>query len=392
MGPPPDREAPSTPSSAGPRAAERSGKIALVAGADAFAVWLLLSHFTGHIWLGASLLLVTVVSYLWAYRWDLVHDRAFLAVWVAVAIVGALLSLLVGPLNGLTDEPFLTPAFAGAWPNLYGVPVTVSYVQYGRPLTAGPVFNVYLPFLAFLEIPGVSYKWTALAAWAASLYLLRRRHEAVVLWGGLWVGVMAANGFNDFIPFLLLTLTFVSLTGPWSKLAEFVGLGVKQFANVVVVVVHLYRRRWTEAAVAVVVTLAILLPFAYLNAGGVWCHAVLIEATSCGGGAGPVFGVGVFTHLNYPLWLLYVAAVFGGGVVRALRAAPPVGWRGRAGALVRRWTPRASSATAAGLATRSERRHDGLSDESVLELGRRPVEERLEVHRVGPIVADQPVE
>jgi hypothetical protein len=331
---------PSSAGGPGPGSApERAAKIGITLGANTFGVWLLLSHFTGHIWLGSTLLGFALGTYLLAYRWNLVHDRVFLATWVAVAFVGAVISLLYGSLNGLTDEPFITPAYVHAWPNLYGTAVSVSYVQYGRPLVAGPGYNVYLPFLAFLSVPFVSYKWTAVAAWVASLYLLRRRDEALALWGGLWVGVMAANGFNDYVPFLLLTLTFVTLTGPSSKLAEVASLGVKQFANVVVVAVHLYRRHWAEAALAVVVTLAILAPFLYLSPGGVWCHAVLIQPVNCSGAAGSVFGVDILTHLNYPLWLLFTAAVFGGAYVRRLRTAPAGGWRGRAGALLRRWPP-----------------------------------------------------
>lgn len=321
---------------------KRAAKIAVVVAADGLGVWGLLGHLLGTLGLGLLLLLVALGTYLLAYWWGLIHDRAFLLTWIGVALVASVLSLVAGPLNGLTDEPFAMPVLAQAWPNLYGSTLSLTYVQYGRTFTEYPLYNVYLPFLPYLEIPFVSYKWTSVGAWVGSLYLLRRRDEALTLWGGFGVGLMAANGFNDFVPFLCLTLTFVSWSGPWGRLAEYVGLGLKQFANVVIVAVHLYRRRWRDAAVAVLVTVAILAPFAYLSPSGVWCHAVLIESTGCGGNPGPVFGVSVLSHLNYPLWLLFVAAVFGAGFVRALRAAPPGGWRGRAGELLRRYFPGAA--------------------------------------------------
>lgn len=369
--------------------AKRAVKVAVVVAANGLGVWGLLGHLIGNLGLGLLLLLLALGTYLLAYRWGLVHDRGFLAAWISVSVIASVFSLVVGPLNGLTDEPFVTPALAQAWPNLYGSALSLTYVQYGRTFTEYPLYNVYLPFLPFLQIPFVNYKWTSLAAWLATLYLLRRRDEALTLWGGFWVGLMAANGFNDYVPFLFLTLTFVSLTGPWARVAEYVGLGLKQFANLVVVGVHLYRRRWRDAAVAVLVTVAILAPFAYLSPDGVWCHVILIEPTGCGGAAGPVFGAAVLSHLNYPLWLLFVAAVFGAGYVRGLRSAPPGGWRGRAGELVRRFAPGPPGASAPGSGAR---RGETVAEQSVLELGRRPDKQRLEVDGVGAVVADQALE
>jgi hypothetical protein len=147
---------------------------------------------------------------------------------------------------------------------------------------------------------------------------------------------MAANGFNDFVPVLALTLTYVTLSGPRSKVAEVVSLGLKQFANVIVVAVHLYHRRWRDAVLAVVITAAILAPFAYLSPGGVWCHAVLIEPTACHPGVGPSLGNALLDHLNYPLWPLWVIAVFGPSYyVRSLDGSRPDGSRGRTAKLLR---------------------------------------------------------
>jgi hypothetical protein len=286
-----------------------------------------------------SALLVLAVLFLCfalAYRLDLTRDPMFLGSWVGVSATVAVVSLVTGWHNGLTDEPFITPAFAQLWPNLYGSPVSLTYDQYGTQFSLTNVYNVYLPGLAFAEVPGISYKWTALGAWAATLYLLRHRGEAVVLWGGMWVGLLAANGFNDFVPCLALTLAFTARTGWTSRVAEFISLGLKQFANLVVVGVHLYRRHWRDALVAVVVTAAILVPFAVLSPDGVVCHALLIQPGNCSQGVGPALGTGFVHHENYLLWPLIVVALFGGGYVRALRTGPAGTWRGRLGAIARR--------------------------------------------------------
>ena len=312
------------------RGGGRAVRIAAVLLLNVAAVYGLLGYLTGHDWLGSLLLLSALGTFLLARRWGLVNDPAFRAAWVAVAAAGAVLSVATGRLNGLTDEPYLTPAFATLWPNLYGHPVVVSYVQFGRTFVSRPIYDVYLPLLAFLRLPGIGYRATTVAAWGATVLLLRRRPEAVVLFGGLWAAVLAANGFNDFVPFLLLVLAFVTLSGAPAFVAEVVSLGVKQFANVLVVLLHLYRREWRRAAIAVGVTAAFLLPFALLAPEGVWCHAILIEPGSCSRGPGAVFGLPVLSHLNYPLWALFAAAIFGPGFVRSLRTAPPATLRARA--------------------------------------------------------------
>jgi len=282
------------------------------------------------------ILLLLLLTFLVAYQWGLVPDRFFLISWVGVAVAVSVVSLVTGWHNGLTDEAFGTPAFAQVWPNLYGTPISITYDQYGTTYTLSNLYNVYLPVLAFAEIPGFSYKWTALGSWILGLYLLRRRSASVVLWGGSWVGLMAANGFNDFVPFLTLTLAYVTLEGRSSRIAEVVSLGLKQFANVVVVVWHLYHRRWWDAVLAVVITAAILAPFAYLSPHGVVCHVLLIQPGDCSQGAGSALGVGVLGHLNYLLWPLWAFAVFGPNYVRTLRAAGPGGIRGWAGERLRR--------------------------------------------------------
>ncbi|HXQ48588.1 MAG TPA: hypothetical protein VN842_02250 [Thermoplasmata archaeon] len=316
----------------------RGLRIGAVVGLSTLASFAILSFLLPGWTAGILLLLVLAATFVLAYEWDLTRDRAFLATWVGVSVVVAVVSIVTGWHNGLTDEPFATPAFAQLWPNLYGSPVSVVYNQYGTQLTLSNLYNVYLPGLAFAQIPGISYKWTPFVAWVGTLYLLRRRGDSVVLWGGAWVGLMAANGFNDFVPCLALTLTFVTLVGTSSKVAEVVSLGLKQFANLIVVAVHLYHRRWRDALLAVAITAAILAPFAYLSPGGVVCHVLLIQPGDCSRGAGSVLGAGFVHHLNYLLWPLYVVAVFGAGYARSLRTAGPGGLRGKAAELLRRWS------------------------------------------------------
>jgi hypothetical protein len=269
-----------------------------------------------------------------AYRWGLTRDPTFLAVWVSVSVGVALVSFFTGWHNGLTDEPYATPAFAQLWPNLYGQSINLAYTQYGTPHSIVGLYNVYLPGLAFAVIPGISYAWTAMAAWLGTVYLLRKHGAAGLLWGGAWVGVMAANGFNDFVPLFALTLTFVTLTGRASKVAEVASLVLKQFANVVVIAVHLYHRQWRAALFAAAVTAAILAPFAVLSPGGVACHALLIQPFSCSAGPGPMLGPGILRHFNYLLWPLWAIAVFAPNYLRAMRNPAAAGWRGR---LVRRF-------------------------------------------------------
>jgi hypothetical protein len=328
----------------------RLARIVVVAGGSTLATVAILSYLLPGWPSGILLVLLLVGTFLLAYRWDLARDPAFLGTWVGISFGVAVVSLVTGWHNGLTDEPFVTPAFAQLWPNLYGSPTSVAYDQYGTHYLLTNLYNVYLPGLAFAVLPGVNYKWTALAAWAASVYLLRRRGEAVVLWGGAWVGLLAANGFNDFVPCLALVLTFVTLVGTPSRIAEVVSLALKQFANLIVVAVHVYHRRWRDALLAVVITAVILAPFAYLSPSGVVCHVLLIQPGACSQGAGPALGAGFVHHINYLLWPLFVLAVFAPSYVRSLRSAGPDGFRGRIGKLVRRYSrPQGQERSVSGL-------------------------------------------
>jgi putative flippase GtrA len=260
---------------------------------------------------GLLLFLALLASFALAYRWGLHRDSNFLAVWVAIGVALAVISVVTGRWNGLTDEPYGTPAFASLWPNLYGRPLELVYYQYGSGPYGIYSYNVYLPLLAFVQLPDLDYRWVTVGAWALTIWWVRRSGASVTLFGAPWVALLAANGFNDFVPLAALTATFVALAGWRSRLAEVVALGLKQFANAIVVADHLWHRQWRDAAIAVAVTAAILAPFAYLDPGGVWCHAILLGPVGCSGASSLSSGTVAASHLNYFLWPTWLLAVFG---------------------------------------------------------------------------------
>jgi hypothetical protein len=261
--------------------------------------------------------IAVLVSAALAVRWRLHREPAFLLAWVVISAGFAVLSATTGFYNGLTDEPYATPAFAAQWwPHLYSTPIRITYEQYGTGPIHLSAYYVYLPLLTLIQVPGLDYRWVSLVAWALAVYLQRTNGTAVVAWGSLYVGLLAANGFNDFVPILVLTLTFVSLSGWKGKVAEFVGLALKQFANLIVVAHHLYHRRWRAAALAVVVTAAVLTPFLLVDPLRVWCGALLIAPGNCSSFLASVEtpvsagNQAVYAHLNYYLWPIWVVATF----------------------------------------------------------------------------------
>ncbi len=269
---------------------------------------------------GAVLFLGVLGAFALAYRADLLRRSGFLALWVGVALGLAVASALTGYFNGLTDEPYATPAFVRLLPNLYGTSLSMTYNQYGHgPLSLNDAY-IYMPLLTFVQVPGLDYRWVTVGAWALMVYLLRRSGPGVLLLGSPWVALVAANGFNDLVPLVALTLTFVSLRGWSARVAEVVSLGLKQFANAIIVVYYLWHRRWREALLAVGVTVAFLVPFAVLDPSGVLCHAVLLDPQpACGGGYAGAFATGSGSHLNYYVWVLWILAVFGPVYVARLK-------------------------------------------------------------------------
>ena len=296
---------------------------------------------------GVLLFLAVLGAFALAYRSELHGDARFLTLWVGAALALALASVLTGFFNGLTDEPYATPAFTRLLPDLYGKSLTLVYYQYGSgPLRLDSAY-IYLPLMTFVQVPGLDYRWVTVGAWALMVYLLRRSGPAVLLVGSPWVALVAANGFNDLVPLTFLTLTFVTLRGWPGRVAEVVSLGLKQFANAILLVYYLVHRRWREALLVVGVTVAFLLPFAVLDLPGVVCHAVLLDPQpTCGGGYGASFAAGTGSHLNYYVWVLWILAVFGPPYVTRLKGPEYAAERGELARL--RGSPQGDGRTGAG--------------------------------------------
>ncbi len=224
---------------------------------------------------------------------------------LAVGAGLAVVSVVTGFLNGFSDEPYGTPAYAALGWGLYSHPVAFTYVQYGTSHFENS-YDVYLPLLAFVQIPGVDYRWVSLIAWAGMLYLVRRRTVALAGLSVPWIPLLAANGQNDFVPLFALTLALAVPLGRWRWPAEAFALALKQLANIVVVLYHLARREYLRAAAAVAITFAILLPFLLIDANGVYCHVLIGDpGTGCVGHPWTWF---VFkrNYWLYPTWILVV--------------------------------------------------------------------------------------
>jgi hypothetical protein len=250
-------------------------------------------------------------TFVLARRWGLAEDVRFLRLWVGTSLAFAIVSTLTGLFNNITDEPLSMPTFVHLWPNLYSGATSLTVVQHGVLVTRTWEF-VYLPFLPFYQIPGVNYEYLMIGTWVATLYLVRKNRVGLILLASPWVGVIAANGFNDFVPLLFLTLTFVTLHGYKSRLAEVVSLGLKQFANVLVVAYYVLTRRWWRALEATLVSVAIVLPFALMDPPGFWCNVIAGCAPDLSSRlqfSSPTNGL--LSHANYGVWPLYVLGIFG---------------------------------------------------------------------------------
>jgi hypothetical protein len=240
--------------------------------------------------------------------------------WLVPALIGigvaiAVVSVVTGILNGLSDEPYSTPAFAPLGLQMYSRSVTITYVQYGTSHTE-TVYDVYLPLLTYVQVPGLDYRWVSLAAWAGTLYLLRRDPLAQAGFSTTWIPLLAANGQNDFVPLFAVTLALVVPLGASGWLAEAFSLALKQWANVVVFLYHLARGEVLRALAAIAITAAVLAPFVLVNASGVWCHVIVGNSgTSCTANPWTFF---VFKR-NYWLYPSWVAVVYFYPLTRGIR-------------------------------------------------------------------------
>lgn len=260
---------------------------------------------------GCSFLIVPIflLTLLVVYEADTgaASNRWTLPSLLVIGGVLAIVSVLTGILNGLSDEPYSTPAYAALGWGMYLHPVSFSYAQYGRTLYLQS-YDVYLPLLTFVQLPGVDYRWVSVLAWEGAIFLVRNDRRAVAGLSTPWIPLLAANGQNDFVPLFALTLALaLPAVGRWRWPAEAFALALKQTANVVVVGYHLARREWLRAAAAVVITAAVLAPFFFLGPASVWCHVIVGNSgTSCTAQPWTFF---VFKR-NYWLYPTWAAVVF----------------------------------------------------------------------------------
>jgi hypothetical protein len=224
---------------------------------------------------------------------------------VGIGTAFAVFSIVTGVLNGLSDEPYSTPAYATLGWSLYSHPVTFTYVQYGKTYVENS-YDVYLPLLTFVQAPGVDYRWVSLLAWGGGVYLLRKNPMGAAGFASPWIPVLAANGQNDFVPLLALTLALTVPLGRYQWLAEVFALSLKQLANVIVVGYHLARREYLRALAAVVITVAILAPFLLIDPSGVWCHVIVGDPGAGCVGHPWTFFVFKRNYWLYPSWAVVV--------------------------------------------------------------------------------------
>ena len=293
--------------------------IALVALGGAFTVQLVTTY----------LPFVTTLAGVLLLRASGYGDRRALSYVLPLAIAGMVASLLLG--ISLTDEPFSTPGYAQFFPDLYGhrfvqtydVPlwphVLPSFVPSYTYTTDS--YDLYLPLMTFIQVPGAPYQLVSLACWAAAIGVAWRagRTLAAVALATPYVGLLAAGGFNDFVPILLMTASLTAGTLRGSLWTEALALGTKQFAPVISVIVHAVRREWTRLALAVAITGAILLPFYLVDPHGVVCHAILVS-DSCNGSNASASNL-FLGHLNYYLYPLWLVGLFHGTLARWTRRA-----------------------------------------------------------------------
>jgi hypothetical protein len=248
-----------------------------------------------------------------AVRWEVIKEKYFLPLWLTASVGLAVFSVTTGIFNNLTDEPYATPAFIQLWPNLYHGVVHSMYFQFGRPPPTKTWSFIYLPLLPFYQIPDFSYRYLMVLTWGGTAFLLRKNLYSLMLFTSPTVGLLAASGFSDFVPFLFITLSFVTLQGYQSRLAEVVSLGLKQLANVLIIGYHLLTRQWWRAAEAVLITVAICLPFILLDPSGFWNNAIIGNCSAgCLLNGQSIFGWNrILSHDNYSLWPVFAIAVFG---------------------------------------------------------------------------------
>jgi putative flippase GtrA len=232
---------------------------------------------------------------------------SFVRLLAAFGLILGVFSILTGIQNGLTDEPYTTPRYVTllwAGENPYAHPLVFDYTQYGVAYHSVSYY-VYLPLLQFVFLPGIDYRWVAFACWFALFWAVRRDPIAAVLVAQPYVVLIAASGYNDLPTLLLLTWGFIGLGGRPRKWAEWLGLGMKQFANVVVLAYYVARKDLRNALVTIGVTAAFLVPFLLWSPESTACNAVLYGLPSwCYDLADHNVAGWNWNYSLYPLWVV----------------------------------------------------------------------------------------
>jgi putative flippase GtrA len=288
------------------------------------ALWLYPSDFhgIGEIALGAFALMFPVMVRQIGVR----RNVRFVYFLLGAGLAFAVISILTGAGNGLTDEPYTTPRYVDllwAHRDPYVVPLVFTYQQYGQTLHSASVY-LYLPLLMFFQVPGLDYKWFAVGCWVLLVVLVRKRFHIAVALGQPYFAIVAASGYNDLVVLVFLTLAFVGLEGRRQRWAEIVSLGLKQFANAIVLAYYIFRRDWKNTVVTAAVSAAFIAPFFLWSGPAVICPAVFADRLpGCTTGGAPSY------LLNYSTWVVWTVAVFYQPLVGELRRSADHGWTAR---------------------------------------------------------------
>ncbi len=293
---------------------------ALPAFAVITALWLYPGDFhgVGEISLGAFALMFPVA----VRQLNVPRRVGFIYFLLGAGIVFSIGSILTGAANGLTDEPFTTPRYVSllfAHQDPYVVPLVFNYVQYGQTLHSQSLY-LYGPLLMFFQVPGLDYKWFALGSWAVMVLLVRKRFDVAVMLAQPYVAIIAASGYNDLVVLVFMTLAFVGYEGRRQKWAEWLSLGMKQFANLLTLAYYIFRRDWRNTLITAGISAAFIVPFLLWSGPSVLCPAIVADRLpSCSPGGAPSY------LLNYSVWVVWAVAIFYPSFVDLLRKGASTG-------------------------------------------------------------------
>lgn len=154
----------------------------------------------------------------------------------------------------------------------------------------------YFPLIAFLQLPGIDYRWTALLSYGALLLALRGKRVGFWAFANPLVAWLAASGFNDFAPLALVAWSARSAL-PW---LAWLAAASKQFFLPLLAVDAFLRREWRVFVGSALFTLAVCVPFLLLDPGAFVRSAFLDHAAKA---------PRLFVFVNYALYPLYAATV-----------------------------------------------------------------------------------